>query len=29
VGEHTRQALAALGRTPEEIDTLLGGGFVA
>ena len=29
VGEHTRQALAALGKTPAEIDALLGGGAVA
>ncbi len=29
VGEHTRQTLAALGKTPAEIDTLLGGGAVA
>jgi crotonobetainyl-CoA:carnitine CoA-transferase CaiB-like acyl-CoA transferase len=29
VGEHTRQTLAALGKTPAEIDALLGGGAVA
>ncbi len=29
VGEHTRQTLAALGKTPDEIDTLLGGGAAA
>jgi crotonobetainyl-CoA:carnitine CoA-transferase CaiB-like acyl-CoA transferase len=29
VGEHTRQALAALGKAPDEIDALLGGGAVA
>ena len=29
VGEHTRQALAALGKSPAEIDELLGGGAVA
>ena len=28
VGEHTRQTLAALGKTPAEIDALLGGGAV-
>ncbi len=29
VGEHTRQTLAALGKTSAEIDALLGGGSVA
>jgi crotonobetainyl-CoA:carnitine CoA-transferase CaiB-like acyl-CoA transferase len=29
VGEHTRQTLTALGKTPAEIDALLGGGAVA
>jgi crotonobetainyl-CoA:carnitine CoA-transferase CaiB-like acyl-CoA transferase len=29
VGEHTRQALAALGKSPAEIDDLLSGGAVA
>jgi crotonobetainyl-CoA:carnitine CoA-transferase CaiB-like acyl-CoA transferase len=29
VGEHTRQTLAALGKTSAEIDALLGGGAVA
>ncbi len=28
-GEHTRATLALLGKTPAEIDALLGGGFVA
>jgi crotonobetainyl-CoA:carnitine CoA-transferase CaiB-like acyl-CoA transferase len=29
IGEHTRQALAALGKSPAEIDALLAAGFVA
>jgi crotonobetainyl-CoA:carnitine CoA-transferase CaiB-like acyl-CoA transferase len=28
-GEHTRQALAALGKSAAEIDALLAAGFVA
>ena len=29
IGQHTREALTLIGRSPDEIDTLIRGGVVS